>query len=143
MATSSTSILKSLYAWFKGDQAAGTIYTLLTGRLYYGHVPANVTFPYMFMLVMPAPPGYLFTSAKKAIETIRVQFTLVSDKRQDFEECSTLLDALRTRFDEATLTFTGNDYTGMNCKRDGASGPEPIEDRVVATQDYIATACEV
>lgn len=143
MATPSTSTLNAIYDWFEGDQAADTIYTLTAGRLYYGRVPSDTAFPYVFMLAMPAPPSYLITSAKKAIETVRVQFTIVSDKRQDFSECSTLLDALRTRFDEATLTYSGSDYAGMNCKRDGASGPEPVEDRVVATQDYILTACEL
>lgn len=95
--------------------------------------------PYIVGFVVSSIPSFTFPST---YEGVRFQFTLVSDEPYDLTECAELLDKLRTTYDFTSLSFAGSDadYYSVECRPDIATGPLPVEERMVATQDYLIIA---
>ena len=141
--TPMASISKAMYDWYKGDQAAGTVYTLTGGRWYHTTAPENPTFPYIVCDLISGTVEKVYASSHKWIERQRVQCTIISDETHDATEAMQILDALRTRFDDAVLTFSGSDYVTMRCHRSMPAGPFAVDGRMMATQDYIVSCHEV
>ncbi len=143
MATPAASILKALVAYFNASQGAGTVYAAVGGRLYIAVAKGDTAHPYIVLDVISHEVNYVYQAAKKATERMRAQFTIISDSVGDASECAAILDKLRTRFDDATLSFASSDYTTMQTRRSSSIGPLHADGRMVATQDYIVEVAQV
>ncbi len=130
------SLLKAILAWFNADTSAGTVYVAVSGRFNIPKAPDNITFPHIVGTVISDVPDYVF--GNNPTEQMRFQFSIFSDLRGDAGalEVTQIRDKLRTRFDDAALTFAGSDYTTVEFTRDIATGPDESADRSMGTQDF-------
>lgn len=143
MAQTLGAMQKAIFDWFKADQAVGTIYAALGGRLYYrGTVPQNVTWPYGEFRVIS---NVTTTAESLRFETERVQFSLFAKDDRDCAAVELLISKLRRRFDDKILTFSGSEYTTVRFKPEFGSGAMPAnpgetDKRTMYTQDYLFKA---
>ena len=140
MSTPHQTFRKGIFDYFNADQSSGTVYDAVSGRLYGVSAPEDPTFPYLSLMSVSMVEWDTFNLTGQAG---RYQFTAISDNAHDESEILDIMDKLRTRFDHASLTLSGSGlttFTIVDFDPAGDSGPEIIEDRMAATQDYILTA---
>lgn len=145
MARSLTSIRKAIYDWFAADQAAGTVYAAVSGRLYANKVPPETDWPYIQFSVIDNMPHW---TADHDGERPRVQFSIFAENDEDGLDVEAIATKLRNRFDKAAITFSGSDYSTIGMVPDIGVGPldaTPGEDtgRAMYTQDYLYEVEEV
>jgi len=139
MAVALEKIPDAIYAWFAGDQGAGSVYAAVSGRLYYtGSVPENTAWPFIVFQRISSAPDW---AQGLNNETGRFQFTIFTADDPDGGAAEAIASKLRNRFDWATLTFTGNEYSTVSMRPDVATGPLPAnpgetDKRSMFTQDY-------
>lgn len=113
----------ALYSWFGGDQAEGTIYAAVGGRLYKaGSAPHGVTWPYLTYSLMLNDPEYYGT---KSAEHVRVSFGAWEKDDPDCAKVDLLIAKLRQRFDWRNITFSGNEYRTVWFRPAGSTGGLP------------------
>lgn len=131
---------RAIFDWFNAEQAAGTIYAALTGRLYYaGSVPNDVTWPYATFRTVSETPEWV---EGLSWEHVRVQFSLFEDSDPECAKVDLLRTKLRKRFDWKTITFNGSEYRTLWFKPVASVGGMPADlsehrHRTMSTQDYL------
>lgn len=145
MAISLVSLRKAIFDWFNASQGAGTVYAAVSGRLYALAAPERVTWPYIMFYVISSNPSWTFDHT---IENLRVQFSIFAEDDPDGLDVELIATKLRSRFDQAALTYTGSDYSTMSMLPEMGVGPmaaNPGESdrRGMYVQDYILKAQEL
>lgn len=132
-----TSLFKAIYDRFAGDQASGSVYEAVGGRLYATRAPENAAFPYIVFFLVSGFPEEAFGTR---IENARFQFSIFSDEQWDDAESMSILTKLRSRFDFCALNFTALDYANVGMIPDTYAGPLSVDERMMIAQDYILRA---
>jgi len=146
MAISLASLRKAIFDWFNADQAAGTVYTAVSGRLFaLQHPPTKVVWPYIVFYVISSNPSWTFDHT---VENLRVQFSIFSEDDPDGLDVELIATKLRTRFDQAVITYSGSDYSTMSLLPETGIGPMPAnpgesDKQSMYIQDYILKAQEL
>ena len=105
-------LLNGLYSKFTGTTGAGTLYTLLGGRLHPNEAPQGSAYPYGVYYLISDVPEYTFS---ETIESAIIQFNLFDDN-SSATDINTAFTALTTLYDWATITITG--YTSVYMQRE-------------------------
>ena len=105
-------LLNGLYNKFTGTTGAGTLYTLLGGRLHPNEAPQGSAYPYGVYYLISDVPEYTFS---ETIESAIIQFNLFDDG-SSATDINTAFTALTTLYDWATITITG--YTSVYMQRE-------------------------
>ena len=148
MAISLASLRKAIFDWFNAASGAGTVYAAVGGRFYTrGSVPPAhlLTWPYIVMENVYNSPSWTFDHT---IENLRVQFSIFTEDDPDGLDVELIATKLRSRFDQAVLTYTGSDYSTMSMLPEAGIGPMPAnpgesDKRGMYVQDYILKAQEL
>ena len=105
-------LFNGIYSKFTGSTGAGTLYTLLGGRLHPNEAPQESAYPYGVYYLISDVPEYTFS---ETIETALIQFNLFDDD-SSATDINTAFTALTTLYDWATITITG--YTSVYMQRE-------------------------
>ncbi len=108
-------LFNSIYSKFTGSTGAGSLYTLLGGRLHLTEAPQGSAFPYgVYHLISLIP---METFSEKIYNAV-VQFNLIDDDNSA-TDINTAYSALNTLYDRASLNITG--HTWIDSKMDISS----------------------
>lgn len=120
----SAALREAIYDQFAGVQTAGSIYALTGGRLRYGR-PSHDNFPmpYVLYAFLSDAPDNVFGGI---FADLRVSFTCWDERAQT--NIDALGAALRTRFDDCTLTFSGGELSHVDMTRALHVGPTFVAD---------------
>ena len=105
-------LFNGIYSKFTGSTGAGTLYTLLGGRLHPNEAPQESAYPYGVYYLISDVPEYTFS---ETIETALIQFNLFDDN-SSATDINTAFTALTTLYDWATITIDG--YTSVYMQRE-------------------------
>lgn len=92
-------LLKAIW----GKLSGSTLWTLVGGRVYLERAPQNTEFPYVVFFIISDLPEY---PGNKTMEDILMQFSIFSTAAGSVE-INAILSALRTLYDDCTLTMAG------------------------------------
>lgn len=92
-------LLKAIW----GKLSGSTLWTLVGGRIYLERAPQNTEFPYVVFFIISDLPEY---PGNKTMEDILMQFSIFSTAAGSVE-INAILSALRTLYDDCTLTMAG------------------------------------
>jgi uncharacterized membrane protein (GlpM family) len=92
-----------------GKLAGSTLSTAIGGRMYLDQAPDKPTFPYVVFFIVSSVPEKTFTEDMS--ETL-IQFSIYSAS-SSATEISAIYAALKTLYDECSLTITGSSLVWM------------------------------
>lgn len=98
-------LLTALY----GKLAGSALSTAIGGRMYLDQAPGKPTFPYVVFFIVSSVPEKTFT--EDLSETL-IQFSIYSSS-SSATEVSAIYAALKTLYDECSLTITGSSLVWM------------------------------
>ena len=96
--------MKNLLAAIMTKTAGSALSTDVGGRIFEGLAPDGAEFPYVVIIIVT---DYQADTFKDKLEDVIVQFSLYSIS-QGLTEITTMFADLKTLFDDAVLTITGN-----------------------------------
>jgi hypothetical protein len=101
--------LNNLLTAIYGKLAGSTLTTAIGGRMYLDQAPDKPTFPYVVFFIVSSVPEKTFT--EDLSETL-IQFSIYSAS-SSATEISAIYAALKTLYDECSLTITGSNLVTM------------------------------
>jgi uncharacterized membrane protein (GlpM family) len=101
--------LNNLLTAIYGKLAGSTLTTAIGGRMYLDQAPDKPTFPYVVFFIVSSVPEKTFT--EDLSETL-IQFSIYSAS-SSATEISAIYAALKTLYDECSLTITGSSLVWM------------------------------
>jgi len=101
--------LNNLLTAIYGKLAGSTLSTAIGGRMYLDQAPDKPTFPYVVFFIVSSVPEKTFTEDMS--ETL-IQFSIYSAS-SSATEISAIYAALKTLYDECSLTITGSSLVWM------------------------------
>lgn len=105
-------LFSGLYSEFTGSTGAGSLYTLLGGRLHPIEAPQGSAYPYGVYHLISDVPEYTFN---ETIENAIIQFNLFDDNNSA-TNINTEFTALTTLYDWSTISISG--YTSVYMRRE-------------------------
>lgn len=127
---------ETLYDFLSTD--VGLAITVAVGGRYYAEIaPENATFPYVVFNIIDDVPETVWKSGAKRIHNVRVQFTIWDDDQYDGTPVSVIQGKLRAALDYAAVPSVDSAYELVGIWPDVATGPDPVDGRMRATQDYM------
>lgn len=101
--------MNNLLTAIYGKLAGSTLTTAIGGRMYLDQAPDKPTFPYVVFFIVSSVPEKTFT--EDLSETL-IQFSIYSAS-SSATEISAIYAALKTLYDECSLTITGSSLVWM------------------------------
>jgi len=101
--------LNNLLTAIYGKLAGSALSTAIGGRMYLDQAPGKPTFPYVVFFIVSSVPEKTFTEDMS--ETL-IQFSIYSAS-SSATEISAIYAALKTLYDECSLTITGSSLVWM------------------------------
>lgn len=105
-------LMNGIHDKFTGTTTAGSLYVLLSGKLYPYEAKQNDTYPYGVYYLISDVPDHTFDAD---FEEYLIQFNLFDDD-SSVTDINTAYSALTTLYDDTTLSVTG--YTNVYTKRE-------------------------
>jgi len=98
--------MKNLLAGIMTKFSGSTVSTNVGGRIYFEQAPEGATMPYIVFYITSSNPSDTFT---ERVTDTYIQFSMFSSS-SSVSEIGTIYANLRTLFDYATLTVSGNTF---------------------------------
>ncbi len=111
------SLFKAIRDHYEGDTGAGGLVSLLNGRFWLSEaMQRDPKYPYVVYYLISLNSLDAFDHDER-VEMARIQFSIF-DSNPSPERVGTVYEALRSRFDRASLTYSGGDFTNVGCVRE-------------------------
>lgn len=110
-------------ALYTRSQVAGNFKTSINGKFYLSKTPQSVAYPYVvYHILSERPEYYLFskTISSHNFENINISMNIHSNS-DSASEALTILDYLKTHFDDCDLTVSG--WNDIKIERTDVLGP--------------------